>query len=355
MKKRALILIIFVTFLAWSGIAQAGFGISPPYVRPIKAVFPGSHYEQKITILRSPADSDMMAIVTLNAPEISDWISIDKGFEFPLPKDERKVEMIVKVDVPSGAEIGNYKGSFNIKMAPKDADRKPGVAIALGARVDIDIDVTNEELFDFAVKRLIMQDIGVLKFPWNLRIFSFFFYRVKAALRIENLGNVPAGPTKVYLDVYDIEDKILLESYEDTSIEKVEPFKTSDVLATFPTKLAAGHYWGRVKVYMGNDIIHKDKATFEIKPEGELVGYKHWLLLSGYVSILLLFALSLVKVRVWRYVFFVLFFLSWPLRYVGQKIIQLKKHITQKFWEEMSKKAENYKKDSGPEEKSKKE
>jgi len=343
MIKKIVISVVLIGVFAWSGVVRAGFGISPPYVKPKKAVFPGSHYEQKITLLRSEADSPMTAIITLTAPEMANWVTIDKGFEFEMPAGELQVPMVVKVDVPAKAEIGNYKGNFNIRIVPLGANKNPGVAIALGARVDMDIDVTNERFFDFAVRMTSIPDIGVLSRPWNWRIFSYFFYRIAVVLKIENIGNVAAGPTKVHLDVYDVEDKKLLESYDDAKIKKVDPFVTKDVVANYPTRLGKGFYWGRVTVYNGDDIVHKDKITFEVKGHGQLSGYKHWLMLAGLILLILLLLLSLVKVRIWKYIFMVLFVVSWPLRLVLRLLLGMKNKVVESFWEKMGQKAEKYK------------
>jgi hypothetical protein len=73
--------------LVCSNFAHAGFGISPPYVKTDKPIFPGSQFEQKITLLRSSADDEMQAEITINAPEIESWINIRQGEVFDLPKD----------------------------------------------------------------------------------------------------------------------------------------------------------------------------------------------------------------------------------------------------------------------------
>ena len=88
--------------------ANAGFGISPPYVKSDRLI-PGSYYEQKITLLRSAADENLQAVISIEAPEIASWISIDKGEQFDLPAGKLQVPMIVRVDVPDNAEIDNYK------------------------------------------------------------------------------------------------------------------------------------------------------------------------------------------------------------------------------------------------------
>ena len=75
MFRRFLSILIILSVFLQATAVSAGFGISPPYVRSDKLT-PGTHYEQQITLLRSAADEDLEATVTINAPEISDWISI---------------------------------------------------------------------------------------------------------------------------------------------------------------------------------------------------------------------------------------------------------------------------------------
>ena len=65
-------------FLVCPKLVYAGFGISPPYVKN-NQLFPGSSYTQEIILLRSDAEEDLQADISVNAPEIKDWITIDKG------------------------------------------------------------------------------------------------------------------------------------------------------------------------------------------------------------------------------------------------------------------------------------
>jgi hypothetical protein len=64
MNKRLglIIFLVFFGILSCGTSLQAGFGIQPPYVKPSKAIFAGTRYEQKITLLRSSADADMQAV-----------------------------------------------------------------------------------------------------------------------------------------------------------------------------------------------------------------------------------------------------------------------------------------------------
>lgn len=308
------ILAVFV-FLVLAMPVKAGFGISPPYVKTSKPVFAGSRFEQKITLLRSSAEDDLLADISVNAPELEGWVSINKGNEFELPKGQLQIPMVVQIDVPQDAEIGNYKGYINIKIKPKGDGRTSGVSIALGARVDIDLTVTDEPMTDFTIRKVSIPSFEKLGKPWEWKIFSWFFYRIKVVMRIENIGNVKTAPTSVKVDVWDLSENSVLESHIDDSIEKVEPFETQNVIASFPTELDTGQYWGNVSIYKDNEIIYKDKLIITIEPQGTLgtkVGIWAWTMLAGWLAIIGLFVLALIKIRIWKHVFRVLSVVLWP-------------------------------------------
>jgi len=324
-------------FLACASTAEAGFGISPPYVKTAKPIFPGSHYEQRIMLLRSAADEDLQAEVKINAPEVESWISIDKGDVFDLPSDTLRVPMIVNVDVPADAEIGDYKGYINVRIVPKNKNQGAGVAIALGARIDIDLTVTNEEFIDFLVRQVSVPDIEQLKRPWNWKIFSYFFYRTKVVMKIENTGNTKVAPSRVNLEIYDLNEKEVLESYDDKSIKKIDPFTTQQVTASFPTNLEVGHYWARVKIYKDKDIIHKDKIAFAVVPNGGLLnetnlGIWPWLMIGGILAVVLLVIFILIKIKIWILLFKLLLFITWPFRFVWKKFSFIWNNLKIKFW-----------------------
>lgn len=340
------IIFFFAIFgvLSFSPAVEAGFGISPPYVKTNKPIFAGSQYEQRITLLRSSAEDDLEAKITINAPEIEPWISLDKGSVFDLPKGKLQVPMVVRVDIPEDAEIGSYKGHINIRISPKGGSQGAGVAIALGARVDIDLEVTDETFIDFTIRKTDIPDFEEFTKPWNWPIFSFFFYKMKVVTKIENGGNVGVAPFKVHVDVYDLTEKNLLASYSDNSIRKVEPFLTQDVEAEFRTDLKAGQYWGNIKIFKDKDtVIHKDKIIFTVReagstPGGIKMGWGPWLMLSGIVLSILIIIGIMIKYRSWR----MLMIIIWPFLFILKKLISLLRFINVKFWKWVHKKTAKY-------------
>ncbi len=348
-ERRFLILIlVFFIFGVWANQVQAGFGISPPHIKTEKPIIPGTHYEQKITLLRSSADVDLIATLQVKAPEIESWISFDKGTEFNLPKGKYQVPLIVKIDVPPDAEVGNYTGHINIRVSPKNKKSKAGVAIALGARIDIDLNVSNEAFPDFIIRSVNIKNIEKLGPPWSWPIFSWFFYRLEVAINIENTGNIKTAPTKVHIDIYDLNERSLLESSDDKNLEKVKPFEKKEIIATFPTKLDVGQYWARIKIYKDNKIVGSYKQAFSILPPGKGSGISKygiwpWVAIGGLILFGLVLIMILIKLRAWRPVVLVLYYLiGLPIIFIFRKVSYFYYKLKIKFWRWIHKKASQY-------------
>lgn len=340
---KKLIAVIFTAsfiFIAGVNVAKAGFGISPPYVKSNQIV-PGTHYEQKITLLRSSSEEDLKAEITVNAPEIKNWITINKGDSFLLPKGELQVPMTVNVDPPKNAELGNYQGYINIRIVPADEKKGSGVAIALGARIDVDLTLTNVTFADFLVRSVSIPSVERLGRPWNWKywapLYDWLFYKIRIAMNIENTGNVETAPSKVHLDVYDIGETKLLESTDDNDIEKLKPGvpEGQPLEAQLRTKLPKGQYWGRVKIYKDNEIINSYKIVFTVADPGELgaeavkLGIWPWVVMGGLILLGLIIIIILVRIRIWKYFIFTIGFILKP---VYKKFTGITSAIKAKFW-----------------------
>ncbi len=350
MRKKILIFLLFLMGLGWSEEASAGFGISPPYLKN-NFLIPGSSYEQTINLLRSSAEDELTANIEVDAPEIASWIKIDKGNSFILPKNEVRVPMTVRVDVPKNAEVGTYEGRMNVRVASAGTGG-PGVSVALGARIDISLTVTNESLTDFLIRQvLILDETEELEWPWNVWPLKYFFFRIKARLTLENKGNVKIAPSKVRLDIYD-PNMNLLESSNDKSLKKVEPFATEDIIASFPTNLTAGTYSGKISVFKGEQIVGTFKMGFDIHKAGELGGRAlgPWpkILAAAVFVLIILLVFLFVKYRGWRIFIFLALVIWAVLRTVFGPLAKLLAYIYQqlkkKIFEWALEKAREYEK-----------
>jgi hypothetical protein len=264
--QRVAVILILTLFLnlALFNTIEAGFGISPPYVMN-ENLTRGSHFEQKIILVRDDPIEDWKAEITIDAPEIENWLSVDLGKEFILPKGEKTVPIIISVDVPKNADFGRYKGAIRIKTSSLALPAGGTVAIALGGRIEVDLNIA-KEIFDFKVDGVKFEDFEEGYKLW----FWYIPGKIKFWMNIENVGNIKAAPTKVSFDIYNEEQTEFLESTETTKMKKVETFATEWVLAELPTKLKAGGYWAEYKIYKKDEIVQQAKIHFSILPYGTL-------------------------------------------------------------------------------------
>ncbi len=264
----------FVFFLSFLVLVTAepvfaGFGITPPYVRNDRLT-PGTVYEQRILLVRSNPDVELKAEITMNIPGVEDWFSIDRGNTFLLPKGETQIPIIVTVRVPKDAAYEKHRGAIRIRTSTNDAPAGGGVSIALGAQVEVGIEVV-DKIYDFTVRKIRIIDLEEGRRKWGL----FFPAKIRFFMSIENTGNTEFGPTKVRFEIYDSEMETLLETVENTnSIEKIAPFASKEVVAELPTRLPAGRYGVKYTIFKNDEVAQQNELTLSIGTIGSVPGYE---------------------------------------------------------------------------------
>lgn len=267
MRKLSLFATGTFWFLLTAHTAYAGFGITPPYLRS-DTLTQGSVFSQEIVIVRGDPVEDLKTDVSVNVPGINQWITIDKGNSFVLPKGVTQFPIKITVTVPKDAKFGAYTGNIRIRTSSlKQADS--GVSIALGAQVDVDLKVVSE-IFNFEVRRVELSEAEEGHRFWWLD----YPGKINFWMHIENTGNVPASPAKIKFEIYNNAATTLLETVESTNkIEKIEPFATKKVLATLPTWLKPGGYLIKFSIYKKDEIVKTGELTLSILPRGTIAGY----------------------------------------------------------------------------------
>lgn len=265
MKKLFGITMLF--FVLSTEIARAGFGITPPYVRNT-SLTRNSTYEQQILLVRGNPDAPQKALITVDAPELASWIQIVEGESIPLPRGQQKVPMTVKITVPKNAEYKDYQGVIRIKTVPDDNQVSAGaVSISLGAQVDIALTVIDKKIKDFRIRKIGVSDLNEgKKLGW-----LYFPGKINFTMLLENTGNVDISPSKVEFRIFDFAGQVLLEEVVNKgSITEVAPYATEEVLATIPTRLPAGNYIARYRVYNEDEVKQEGEISLNVRPYGTL-------------------------------------------------------------------------------------
>ncbi|MFZ2886883.1 MAG: hypothetical protein WA021_03635 [Minisyncoccia bacterium] len=261
---------LFLVCLSANSV-HAGFGITPPYVENHRLTR-GTVYEQKITLVRSDPTEDLQAEITMNLPEIESWFSVDRGNKFILPKGSTQIPIVVRVTVPDDADYEAHQGTIRIRTSALEgsAPSGSGVTIALGAQVDVNVEVV-DKIYDFEVRKIRSLDLEEGRRKWGL----FFPGKISFLMTIENTGNTEYGPTKVQFEIYDRDMETLLETIENTNrIEKIPPFAIQEVLAELPTRLVAGQYKAKYTIFKGDEVAQQNVIDLSISTIGAIPGYE---------------------------------------------------------------------------------
>lgn len=294
----ALLLFFALSFFAQSGVAYAGFGITPPYLNNDRLTR-GTSFQQQITLVRSDPVDDLNVDVTENLPGFESWVSIDKGTHFTIPAGVTQMPIVITVQVPTDADYKVYKGAIRIRTSSAKASGSSAVSIALGAQINVALSVV-DKINDFDVRRIRLVDLEEGYRQWGL----FFPGKIRFFMTIQNTGNTEYGPTRVHMDIYDADETQLMESTDNTNrIDTVAPFAIKEVIAELPTRLPAGRYQAKYTIYKGADVAQQGDVTLGISAIGAVAGYTGYgfdglsladkLKVAGVVGIplLLLFAL----------------------------------------------------------------
>lgn len=269
LKQFALFLFVVPALFMSAGVnvAEAGFGITPPYVKNT-SLTRNSTYEQQILLVRSDTTTAQKAEIIIDAPDIEDWVRVVEGEEVKMPVGTQKVPITVRVTVPDNAKFKDYEGKIRIRTLPDGEGLNPGtVSISLGALVDIDLAVIDREIKDFRVRKISVPDLDTgHKLAW-----LFFPGKIKFDMLLENTGNVDISPSRVQFRIFDRAGKVLLEETNNIGrIDRIKPYATDTVTAELPTRLPPGSYIARYTVYNDDEVKQEGDLSLNILEYGTL-------------------------------------------------------------------------------------
>jgi hypothetical protein len=255
MRKFKFLVLSLVGFLAlFAGEVYAdsssGLGVSPPYIKN-SFLQPGSEFTQKFVISRSNPSEDATVVIELEDDQVSKWIEFDKGESFSMPAGTKRQEVYATVSAPEDVALGEYSTYARVYLkTTKDSGQ---VEILPGVRMDVEVNVTNEEVTKLDVR---LVDIET-------------YYSNEALVlntKIENLGNVPNSPDRIELDILNLQEEVL-ESAVVEDIPDIPAFTLDDLrIEVDGVSLEPNDYFADVKVYEGEEELYSDRIAFEVLP-----------------------------------------------------------------------------------------
>jgi len=255
--KVATILVTALLVFTLADFCQAGLGISPSLWIE-KHALRGSSIEKVFTLSRAEPKENLYFKAEIEG-EIKDWIKIDKGLEFTMPKGEQQFPIKVTIGVPQDAEYRGYQGSIRLKSESK-TENVEGIGISLQALIQIELTVSKEEILDYEILQIAI--------PQQEEKES-----LSVVLKIWNRGNVEARPTKLTVNFWDKYGKEQLESKKITDfsgIEAIKPFSEGEIKIEIPIEFEPEQCWAKVKVYQDEELLKSEDIFFEIVEVGGL-------------------------------------------------------------------------------------
>ena len=98
-KKIFIHAILLLAVMLYSGVAYAGFGVSPAEVNEDNLV-PGAKLENIIYLVQGDPLVDLKVKATVESQEIDDWFHFSQGDEFTIPAGIQQFPLEVQVQVP---------------------------------------------------------------------------------------------------------------------------------------------------------------------------------------------------------------------------------------------------------------
>lgn len=230
-------------------VLAGGFGVSPADIIN-KNLVPGSSFEEDLILVQNTPDVDLNAVAVIDAGKINDWIKIEGGNNFIIPKGVQQFPIKVDISVPQDAALGEYKGAITINASPA-GKQAAGVSVNIGVIAGIDLGITNMKISKFSIQNFRIPDVAKGS-------------PIKFLVMVKNEGNVENGPTKVGLTFFDQYHAKQQGQQELPITEKAGPFQIKDISLDFTNNLDVGDHWADVKIYSEDKIIIDSKVIFAV-------------------------------------------------------------------------------------------
>jgi hypothetical protein len=287
-KKFVLGIIFAITLIVFiNSDIFASFGVSPADLT-VENLLPGGVYEKEFLLSRADLENDTNIVVEIDVEGGGDWIEVEPGIAFTIPKGQRTERVKLTVKVPEEAPLRVYEGYITVKaVTGKNAS---GVAVVGGVGIKVKLAVGEEK-----IHKLLIRNMNIPKL--------FEGEPIHLLLTIENQGNIEASPEKVEIVVDDSFGNEVLKS-EKTNFIKIIPGRTEELRVEFDNDLKKGNYGADVKVVFENNSLAENKLFFSINEKvdkGEeqdvktLFRVNNILLLLGLLVFLSLLVIALKK------------------------------------------------------------
>lgn len=283
-RRLILVALVFGIFYFSADLAEAAFGISPPFLNADHLV-KGSRYAHTIFLVQDQPNQDLKITTRLEINErVRSWIKVNDGKEIVIPKGVRQFAVPIIVSVPKNADLGVYSGKISFVSVPDEAGQ---VTIALGVQAAINLTVGDDIYRNFRIAQIRISDIEE---GWSPRVF----------VKFDNQGNIHEQLEASTFEIFDKFGSVKLAYISEArKLPEIAPFSYKEELIEFPLDLhlGMGQYWGSVSFSKGGEVVATQRTIFNVVKAGSLSNpgviltqhirlYKNYYILGGLALIL---------------------------------------------------------------------
>jgi len=243
MKKIISFLAMFL--LVNSLIYGAGLGVAPAVLK-FENALKGATTVKEI-IIQNPGDKDITASIQVSG-ELQEWIELSSNQAIVPAKGEIKVS--VKLTPPVDASNKEYASKFVVRAQGSSDVDGSGMGLLPGIDTDIIATVTDQEIIDGEISKILTKDEDYGK-------------PIVFTIGFTNDGNVPAGPEVKIIISKGSEQVDVIEK----TLDKINPGESKDYVVEWHTngKEKNVYYRANVVVFLNNKIIEtKENVGFRI-------------------------------------------------------------------------------------------
>jgi hypothetical protein len=230
--------------------AVAGFGVSPSDII-VPAVKPGTTFVREFVVSRSEANEDVEVIIEPALESMAAWFKFEPGMKFVIPAGQQRYTFKAVIRVPAAIPVNTYSGLFRLKATPVNQNQIGGVAVVMGARIDVALNVTDKDVTGMIVRSMELADVNDGE-PLKMR------------LLLENTGSIDQALSRVSVTISDLNGN-LMEELEATVLPVVKAKETKRITVQFNTSVEEGEYFGLGKAFLGTTELRSERMVFRVK------------------------------------------------------------------------------------------
>lgn len=243
-------------------VSVKAIGVSPAEIAE-DYVMPGNTIRKTFTITNASESKAIDVKVEPDLGEMSTWVSFEPGNTFTIPANTNKFSFSVILNVPQTAELKNFQGFIRLQFAEVDPEaQQSSVSLVQGIRLDVNLTTTMESYTELIVRKISIEEV---KEGGSAQL----------SMVVENKGNTIAKPSKVEVDITDLNKNVLKTLvFDSVQLNGIEPGTEGTIKVALDTaSLLKGEYFANIRIYVQDSILREETVVFEVKsvliPGGE--------------------------------------------------------------------------------------